>query len=163
MCQYKNMCKNFVASKDNSASCTALCVRNPLLNYEIPDMYLSSKRIGNEAMIEFEQPDRLIKAPLQDLKSEMEKVKNDSTMSMGQRRDKISNIQMQNEVARSQDIQPLEDIYSTTPGENVKSDKEDKLKEEVGKLVQENIGQNSDPSGNWSVPKRRRSSTFRRE
>ena len=163
MCQYKNMCKNFVADKNNNASCTALCVRNPLLNYEIPDLFSSSKRTGNEAMIEFEQPDRLIRAPVHDLKAEMEKVKGDSTMSMGQRRDKISTMQMQNEVARSQDMQPLEDIYSTTPGINSASTKEEDLNEEVGKIVQENIGQNSDPSGNWSVPKRRSSRSFKRE
>ena len=155
MCQYKNMCNNFIADKKNSASCVRICVRNPLLNYEIGDAYISNNKCRLEATVEFEQPDRLIKAPLHDLMEEIALVENDPKMTKGDKRDKISTLRMENEVNRLQDMQDLEEIYSTDPGVNKPNTKDAQEKAEVEKVVNENRGTVADVSGGWSVPKRR--------
>ena len=163
MCQYKNMCKNFKASETNPSSCAMLCVRNPLLNYEITDLFVTTKRNRVEADVEFTQPDRILKAPLHDLMEEMEQINNDPKMTMGQRRDKINTMQMQNEVNRLQDIEPIENLYDAKEGDYPKTETQDKSKkeeDEIAQVVKDNTLTNQAPAGNWSVPKRRRSRKF---
>ena len=149
------MCKNFIPDSSNSASCVRLCVRNPLLNYEISDAYVATGRSRLEATVEFEQPDRIIKAPLHDLVEEIKTIENDPKMSKGDKRNKISTLRMENEVNRLQDIQDLEEIYGTEGGKNIPNTKDAEQKAEVEKVVNENRGTIADVSGGWSVPKRR--------
>ncbi len=48
MCQHSKNCKNFFKNPVNNSNCMILCSRNPLLNYEINDVFIPLKALTKE-------------------------------------------------------------------------------------------------------------------
>lgn len=145
MCQYARECKNFKKDPTNSSSCMILCARNPLLTYEIADLYLPMRGKGHEPEIEFDQPQIIRPAPLKQVLEEEAKTKAEA-------RQREQDVAINEALEHSFDSEELDPANQPDVDVVKVSDKYEREQDEIAEAVARSTGQDYDAQ----YPKRER-------
>jgi len=167
MCQYKDNCKNFIASKKNNTNCRVLCARNPLLDYELPNEFTPVRALTREEKnLDFEMsPVAIIKDSddfnESEIKARLEEIRDDKSLTQGMKRDKTQEILIKRGIIQSTggeelDTRNLPKAQPSKPLSEVlkETSKREQQKAEAGKVVEENTMLSRDTTG-WKAPRRR--------
>lgn len=169
MCQYAKNCINFIPNKGkrSNANCRILCTRNPLLDYELPNEFSPIRALTpEEANLEVEtSPIRVIREgdgfDEQSIKDMITKVKEDKTIPIGIKRDKIQEILIKKGIIESTGSEDL-DTRNLKPSRSVplkeslvETSKRKEQMDEVAEQVKDHTMESQDVTG-WRVPQRKR-------